>query len=319
MKESKKSRPPKAKLHPRNQHQGQYDFALLIKSNPTLAEYVKPNDYGTDSIDFSNPKAVKALNQSLLQHYYNIDLWDIPEGHLCPPIPGRADYIHHMADLLSNNGVIPKGQKIHCLDIGVGANCIYPLIGNHEYGWSFVGSDISPESIHSAQIILNANPRPKSAISLRLQANPKFLFTGIINQGEVFDLTICNPPFHASAEEALQGSKRKTRNLKQKRNTKTVLNFGGQSNELWCNGGERVFVYNMIQDSIQHATSCLWFSTLLSKESNLIPTRKTLEKAGAVAIKVIPMGQGNKTSRIVAWSFLSKEQQDTWKKLRWAK
>ena len=26
-----------------------------------------------------------------------------PNENLCPPIPGRADYIHHIADLLSIN------------------------------------------------------------------------------------------------------------------------------------------------------------------------------------------------------------------------
>jgi 23S rRNA (adenine1618-N6)-methyltransferase len=36
--------------------------------------------------------------------------------YLCP-IPGRADYIHYIADLLaeSNNGIIPKGHGIQGL------------------------------------------------------------------------------------------------------------------------------------------------------------------------------------------------------------
>jgi len=36
-------------------------------------------------------------------------------------------------------------------------------------------------------------------------------------------------------------------------------------------------------------------------------------------VKTIPMGQGNKTSRIVAWTFLSKEQQKEWRNKRWNK
>ncbi|MDB5981263.1 MAG: putative SAM-dependent methyltransferase, partial [Pseudomonas sp.] len=31
---------PKATLHPRNRHQGRYDFPKLIKSSPELAEFV---------------------------------------------------------------------------------------------------------------------------------------------------------------------------------------------------------------------------------------------------------------------------------------
>jgi 23S rRNA (adenine1618-N6)-methyltransferase len=79
---------------------------------------------------------------------------------LRPPIPGRADYIHYIADLLAENngGKIPKGKQIKCLNIGVGANCIYPIIGNQEYGGSFVGADVDPVSIASANKIIEFNP-----------------------------------------------------------------------------------------------------------------------------------------------------------------
>ena len=143
---AKKNEPFKEKpqLHPRNKHRGRYDFEKLTESNPELAPYVKLNPHNDLSIDFFNPDAVKMLNKALLKQYYDIANWDIPSHYLCPPIPGRADYIHHIADLLGscNKGNIPSGNKIKCLDIGVGANCIYPLIGNKEYGWSFIGCDI---------------------------------------------------------------------------------------------------------------------------------------------------------------------------------
>jgi 23S rRNA (adenine1618-N6)-methyltransferase len=42
-----------------------------------------------------------------------------------------------------------------------------------------------------------------------------------------------------------------------------------------------------------------------------------LDKAEATEVATLPMGQGNKTSRIVVWSFLSKEQQKEWKNSRW--
>jgi len=116
-------------------------------SCPELGVFVKLNDYNDESIDFSNPEAVKMLNTALLKHYYKINHWNIPANYLSPPIPGRADYIHHIAELLggSNNGKIPTDNKIKCLDIGVGASCVYPIIGNKEYGWSFVGSEIDEE------------------------------------------------------------------------------------------------------------------------------------------------------------------------------
>jgi hypothetical protein len=105
---------------------------------------VARNRYGTESIDFANPAAVKALNQALLKKFYDIAHWDIPPGYLCPPIPGRADYIHHVADLLAGEHevAIPRGPSVAVLDIGIGANCVYPIVGCHDYGWQFVGTDI---------------------------------------------------------------------------------------------------------------------------------------------------------------------------------
>src|ERR1700761_6728862 len=149
----------KENLHPRSLHRGQYDFERLIKSTPKLRDFVKPNQYGNLSVDFSDPDAVKTLNKALLKQFYGINNWDIPEGYLCPPIPGRADYIHYAADLLAevNGGVVPKGPKIHVLDIGRGANCVYPLIGSSVYGWTFVGTDIDPVAIQSAKDIVAAN------------------------------------------------------------------------------------------------------------------------------------------------------------------
>lgn len=304
---SDKQRPPdtKSRLHPRNRHRTRYDFQSLIKTCPALAPFVQINKYGDESINFFDPAAVKMLNKALLQHHYGIEFWDIPEGYLCPPIPGRADYIHHIADLLAekNKGKTPTGNNIKCLDIGVGANCVYPIIGHQEYGWSFVGSDIDPVAAGSAGKIVASNPSLKVHVEIRLQANAQNFFRGIIQSGEHFDLTICNPPFHASAADARSGSIRKLKNLKGKNISKPVLNFGGQNKELWCEGGEAGFVQNMIQESREYENACGWFSTLISKESNLKGVYKTLEQTGAKTVKTIPMGQGNKKSRIVAWSF----------------
>jgi len=321
----KKKEHPKEKsgLHARNQHRERYDFKQLVSSCPALGKFVKLNNYRDESIDFFNPEAVKMLNKALLQHYYQISYWDIPKHYLCPPIPGRADYIHYIADLLGSRNPadqenkIPRGNKIKCLDIGVGANCVYPIIGNKEYGWSFVGTDIDPVAIASANKIVRMNPGLKEQIVCRLQPNAKDIFKGIIQKDERFDLTICNPPFHGSFAEARTGTLRKLRNLKQKPITAPILNFGGQHNELWCEGGEEKFVANMIYQSKDFSSSCFWFSTLVAKQAHLKNTYQALNMAEAVAIETIPMSQGNKASRIVAWTFLTPEQQKDWMHTRW--
>jgi 23S rRNA (adenine1618-N6)-methyltransferase len=308
-----------SKLHPRNKHSGRYDLKLLIKSCPMLASFVKLNPCNELTIDFFNPEAVLMLNRALLQQYYGIVHWNIPKNYLCPPIPGRADYIHYIADLLGNcnQGIIPRGGKIKCLDIGVGANCIYPIIGAHEFGWSFIGADIDPIAVKSANKIIEMNSALTGKIKLRLQNNPGDVFQGIIQTNEYIDLTICNPPFHASEAQARSGTQRKLTNLTGDRNHKPTLNFGGQHNELWCKGGESGFVRRMIVQSKQFSNSCFWFSTLISKQTNLEGLYKELNKASCIEMKTIPMEQGNKTSRIVAWTFLSQEQQEQWVTTRW--
>ena len=316
----------KSTLHPRNPHRGRYDFQQLIAASPGLAPLVAPNAYGDESINFADPLAVKALNRALLNVVYGIREWDIPPKYLCPPIPGRADYLHFLADLLAecNGGVIPRGNLVRVLDIGVGANCIYPLIGQREYGWQFVGSDIDAAAIANAQRIVDANGLGE-AISLRLQASATAIFKGVVRPDEVFDLTLCNPPFHASLAEARLGTQRKWQNLgkdavQQKALGKKkipLLNFGGQGAELYCEGGEEAFVCRMIEESAQLRGRCMWFTTLISRSASLPAVYRAIKYAGALDSRTIEMAQGQKKSRIVAWTFLDGKQRQAWCMARW--
>ncbi len=309
-------------LHPRNRHQGRYDFPRLIQADAALGNFVHVNAYGDQSIDFADPAAVKALNRALLTNNYGIQGWDIPPQSLCPPVPGRADYIHYLADLLAtcNNGVIPKGKSIQVLDIGTGANCIYPLIGHSEYGWRFVATDINANSLANAETVLDANPGLAQQVTLRLQPSPDAIFKNIIRDDEWFDLTLCNPPFHASQADASAGMQRKWKNLGRqdaKTGTNPGLNFGGQDAELWCAGGEEGFIQRMISESKQVSTHCFWFTTLVSKSASLPSIYAALKQAGVKEQQTIAMSQGHKQSRFVAWTFLNPTQQAGWRKLRW--
>lgn len=297
-------------LHFRNKHNGQYDFSLLIKNYPPLRKFVLLNPVGVQTIDFFNPHAVKALNKALLISYYNISYWDIPKNYLCPPIPGRADYIHYIADLIQSEEIVvdEKGEskvklERRCLDIGVGANCIYPIIGHTEYGWTFVGSDIDPVSIANARKIVTCNPVLAHKIELRLQKDNRKIFDGIIAPDEYFDVTICNPPFHSSKEEAEEVALRKLGSLKGERVGKARLNFGGNANELWCDGGELRFLLNMISESRNYRKNCGWFTTLVSREKNLNKLYAKLKAVNVSEYKIIRMHQGTKYSRILAWRF----------------
>lgn len=306
----------KNNLHPRNLHRSRYDFELLISNCQELKTFVVINQHGIKTIDFNNPIAVKTLNRALLQTYYNIENWDIPKNYLCPPIPGRADYIHYLADLLgeSNKGNIPVGTSVLGLDIGTGANCIYPILGNTIYDWSFVATDIDKKAIENCGKIIATNPKLIEAISLQQQTESRFIFKNIITSQDRFTFTMCNPPFHASAEEAHKSAFRKISNLnpKDKKNDKPVLNFGGQHGELWCIGGEIGFITQMIYESVKYGSQCLWFTTLVSKKENLSAIYKTLKKVNALEIRTIAMAQGQKNSRIVAWTFLKPKDEEKW-------
>lgn len=290
-------------LHPRNIHRNGYDFPLLIKSCPQLNQYINKNEHGNLSIDFANPEAVKALNAALLEHHYGVKGWDIPEGALCPPIPGRADYIHYVADLLA------KTNDVKLLDIGTGANGIYPLLACKAYGWQCVGSDINAQSLDNVSAIIEHNSDLKDQFFLRHQVDKHHFFEGIIQPGEFFDVSVCNPPFHASEEDALKGSQRKINNLARNRGESSdmknsSLNFGGLESELWCNGGEALFLKKMIKESKQFATQVGWFTSLVSKGDNVKSLMKLINKTGAVDAREIEMAQGNKITRVLAWRFV---------------
>ncbi|CDT51731.1 hypothetical protein VCR4J2_580122 [Vibrio coralliirubri] len=329
---------PQGGLHPRNQHTGRYDFELLVAALPELKEHLIKNPVGEDTINFSDPLAVKLLNKALLAHHYGVKHWDIPAGYLCPPIPGRADYIHRVADILNSDG---QGEpynhaSVKALDIGVGANCIYPIIGATEYKWRCTGTDVDSVSIKTANFIAESNPNLKGKIRARLQADSESIFKGVIKDNERYDVTICNPPFHSSLEEAEKGSQRKLDNLaanrakkagqsfkpemnkkpvkldKSTKQDKPTLNFGGQKAELWCPGGEAAFIMKMARESQLFATQVLWFTTLISKKDNVDMVRSELGKLRAKQVKVVEMSQGQKVSRFIAWTFMDDEQRQEW-------
>ena len=328
-------------LHPRNLHKQLYDFDSLKKALPELSSAVSENSQGRLSIDFSNPRSVKLLNKALLRAFYQVDHWDIPAGYLCPPIPGRADYLHYLADILAESyplrdrvkvsSTIPVGKKVTVMDIGMGANCVYPIIGTRHYGWSFIGTDIDPAAVSSAAMLVVSNSTLRGRIDCRLQANTQNIFKGVLSENERIDATLCNPPFHHSPEAAAEGSSRKINNLRanatqksrpagekrqfaktQQQTSTSSLNFGGQGAELWCAGGEVAFITQIIKESAGVADQCLWFTSLVSKKDNLAAIYRALKSVKPSLIKTIDMQQGQKLTRIVAWTFHSEKARRQW-------
>ncbi|NQY86230.1 MAG: 23S rRNA (adenine(1618)-N(6))-methyltransferase RlmF [Colwellia sp.] len=294
-------------LHQKNTHRCGYDFNALTQVHPPLSHFIIRNKYNQQAtINFSDSNAVKALNFALLKKHYHIEHWDFPTGYLCPPIPGRVDYIHYLADLLKKS-TSDSSDKISVLDIGTGASCIYPMLGVRTQGWRFVASDIDPISIKAANANVNANKGLAKQITCRLQHNSNHIFAGIIQPNEYYHLTMCNPPFHKSLADATKGTSRKWHNLNKDSDNSnrknSTLNFGGQKAELWCQGGEVAFIRQMIKESKQYREQVLWFTCLVSKKDHLSAIKLSLKKANAAKIKLVKMAQGQKVSRFIAWSF----------------
>lgn len=278
-------------LHPLNIHKSSYEISFLVEKHPVLKDFIILGKKGNKTINFSNPNAVKALNTALLKAHYGVQFWDFPEENLCPPIPGRVDYIHYLSDLIGT-------QKATVLDIGTGASLIYPLLGNAVYHWNFVGTDVSRESLVSAQKIIDKN-NLNQQIELRFQNKSEHILEGIIRTSDTFDAVMCNPPFYASAREAHGANARKSKNLGQS----NVRNFAGNANELWYKGGEKAFLHTYLYESSLNPKAAKWFTSLVSKKENVKSLQDSSKKLKAQEFKVIQMNQGNKVTRIVAWRF----------------
>uniref|UniRef100_A0A0G4GCE4 U6 small nuclear RNA (adenine-(43)-N(6))-methyltransferase n=1 Tax=Chromera velia CCMP2878 TaxID=1169474 RepID=A0A0G4GCE4_9ALVE len=334
------------KMHPRSKHHEAPDYFVLADKYPDFKPFVYRNRFGSASIDYKDAAALRALSRCLLKEYYGLE-WSLPESFLCPPVPTRANYIHEVADLLAvkeagggaeqkggagettrvdqeekddederkKNLIPPRGPQICGLDVGVGANCIYALLGAASYGWTFVGSDISSDAIGAAQKNVDANGLGER-IRLRLQKDRTKIFEGVLTPGDTFAFSMCNPPFHESLESAGVNPAR-------------VLE--GQDGELACEGGESGFIRRMIRESFSYCQQIIWFTSLVARLSTLKSLRQLLgspeslrellregaETQGGGQVegleerlpsvketRVVTLHQGKQTRWVIAWTFM---------------
>ena len=125
------------KINPKNiYYNNPPDFKKLADLYPEFSKYVYKNKYENYSINWKNKQAVKELCQTLLKHDFKLDYWDIPDGFLIPSMTSRCNYINWIHDLLEESHCLEISKNINGIDIGTGANCIYPLLGHKIYGWN---------------------------------------------------------------------------------------------------------------------------------------------------------------------------------------
>jgi len=284
--------------HVRSVHQGRYDLRALSKLNKALAPLVFTSPKTKDlTVDWSESASVFELNKSLLMQHYGVGeeytLGPHEGKHLIPPVPSRAEMIHHCADLLLAE---KTKEEVSCLDIGCGASAILSLIGAAAYGWRVVATDASKAALELAERNVKTSAH-SDRISLRLQSNPAHIFRNVVAPGEFFDLTVCNPPFYSSQREAQAASQRKIKNL----GLGEKRNFGGTSEELWCKGGELAFIRRMIDESLFFRAQLGWVTSLVSEKEHVELLRADLKAKGVTRVKVVDFENGNKKARVLAW------------------
>ena len=288
-------------MHPKNRYQGFYDLDRLSKVLPELKQYMLKAPHGGDTLDFGQPEAIRLLNKALLMADFGLLFWDIPNGNLVPGVPGRLDYIHVLNDLIQDLPKDKKFKRITGLDIGTGASLVYPILGVGSYGWSFVASDIDEAALRCAEAIANFNKRLQGKVELRRQPQSGNIFQGIIKPKDQLAFTMCNPPFFVSAQAARQASESKWKNLG--KSDKAGFSFGGQSNELWTNGGESAFLRKMIAESSRFGKQVGWFTTLVSQKGYLKVADISFRQNKPQEKRVVELKSGNKVRRILAWRF----------------
>ncbi len=302
-------------MHPKSRYAGPHDFPDLARHVPALADHFVTTPDGRMSLNFADPKAVRLLNQALLVRDYGLKHWAIPPGNLCPGVPGRLNYIHAINDLLKEKAAQTlllsgaevqdteklKNQGIYGLDVGTGASLIYPILGLKEYGWRMVGTDVDATSLKVAGAIAKFNPGLEKNIIVRKQPDKRTIFRNAILPGEYFDFTMCNPPFFETEQKAQEAAELKWKKLGVKTSNSPTLNFGGQANELWTEGGEPAFLRKMINESTKFARQVGWFTTLVSKKGYLEIAETEFRRHSISETKVIGIGHGGKLRRILCW------------------
>lgn len=264
------------------------DFLILIKEFPELKKYIIKHDEKIEefSFDWSNNDLSLLMTKSILNYYFNIKYYDIPKGFLIPPVPSRLNYLNLINELIKD---IEK-ENIIGVDIGTGANIIYPILGNSIYSWKFICSEINNESYNNAKLILQKNNLEEN-INLIKQENKNNIFVSIINQENKYTFSMCNPPYYDYEQEIKIEDKKRD----------TEYNF----DEVYYEKGELGFFERYFEESICYKKNIFLFTILIGKKSNSEIIYDKINSYNNI-IKLCDIKKimtGNNVRYIIYWSF----------------
>ena len=237
------------------------------------------------------------MTKCILNYYFKIKYYSISNNFLIPTVPSRLNYINVINSLLKSYGVKNNEKEIIGIDIGTGANIIYPLLGYSVYKWKFICSEINEQAFENASKIIKENNLEEN-IKLIKQKYNNFIFIGIINRENRYTFTMCNPPYYDYEEEIKIEDKKRD----------CEYNF----DEIYYKNGEIGFFDKYFEESICYWKNVFIFTFLIGKKSNAEKIyEKISENKGIKFFDIKRIKTGNNMRYIIYWSFFNKYQDCT--------
>ena len=271
------------------------DFLTLIKEFPELKKYIlKQNEDNEEEFqfDWSNNELSLLMDKSILNYYFDIKYYDIPKGFLIPPIPSRINYINLINSIITKliNDIDIK--NIIGIDIGTGANIIYPILGYSIYKWKFICTEINKEAYNNAKLILQKN-NLENNINIIKQNNKDNIFISILNRENKYIFSMCNPPYYNYENEIKLEDKKRD----------NEYNF----DEIYYKNGEYGFFQRYFEESICYKNNVFLYTILIGKKINAENIYDKLSSYNDI-IKIYNMQKiltGNNVRYIIYWSFFN--------------
>lgn len=182
------------------------------------------------------------------------------------------------------------------IDVGVGASCIYPLLGcTARPNWKFIGTDIDDKSFNHAVYNATNNDLDRSIRLVKTLPNEPFWDLEKLKI-EKADFTMCNPPFYDSKEDMMSTF--------EKDSAPHAVCTGAEV-EMVTRGGEAAYVSSMVEESKSLSTKIQWYTSQLGKVASLPIVVKKLKELGCSNWAVGILNPKERTRRwVIGWSWV---------------
>lgn len=250
----------------------------------------------------------RQLTKAILEDEFSLTM-DLPNDRLCPGVKGRYAYIRYLHKLIDTTDTLylqdsyDPNRRVVGLDIGVGASCIYPLLGCAvRPNWKFFGTDIDEKSFTYAEGNVTENYMDDRICLYRNYPGYPLIPSAVVHHvtglDYGIDFVMCNPPFYRSQEEIDEA-----RSFKKYAPPSACT---GSEVEMITDGGEAAFVSRLVRESAGLRSEVRWFTSLLGFYNNVEVVReelRRLEVTNWCLTELAPGGRDATKRWVISWSF----------------